>query len=112
MPETKVLKDFPVCPDCGSEETISKLGCADLVARGKLQEGAPTHLEVQVIPLEQPVMAGVMVQAIVVHWDICAGCGRRRCTWVDLQQVPVQFQGGMPQQRGGGGRGGFPFMKG
>jgi hypothetical protein len=109
MPETKLIKEFPVCPNCGSSELISKLGCAGLVEKGKIKADAPTHLEVQVIPIEQPMMAGVMVSAIVIHWDICAGCGRRRCTWADVQQVPVQMQGGMPR---GGSSMNFPKYKG
>lgn len=103
-PETKILAEFPKCPDCGSEETVAQKALTD----NKLDsEGTIAHLEVTVVPLKQPAMAGVMVPAIVVHWDVCLGCGRRRCTLAEVQQVPVMAPPGMSPSKMG-----FPRARG
>lgn len=107
--ETKIIKDFPKCPDCGSEEKISELGCAEFKEKGKIPKDAFTSLGQEIVPLEQPMMAGVTVSGILSRWDICGGCGRKRYTRSEVIQVPVTAQ---PQQQqvfrnNPGQRGGF-----
>ncbi len=89
-----IIKDFPECPDCGSTETVSNEATKEAREKGKLPADAFSHLEVTLIPLEQPMMAGVTVPTILVHWDVCLGCGRRRCTRAEIIQAPVVAQPG------------------
>ena len=97
MPGTpNIIKDFPKCPDCGSEETVSQLGCAGIKEVGKIPPDTFTSLKKEVIPLEQPQLAGVGVQCILSHFDICAGCGRERCTRSEIIMAPVQGAPSIP----------------
>jgi hypothetical protein len=66
--------------------------------KGKIAKDAFTHLEVMAVPLEQPAMAGVTVPTIIVHYDVCAGCGRRRCTRAEVIQAAVTMTPQQPQQ--------------
>lgn len=97
--EPKIIFEAPGCPNpkCNLwKGTVSQLGCEDAKSRGKIALEAFTKLGVEVVPLEQPVMAGVPVQAIAVYYDICSLCGTRYCTRAELLQVPVQMPGQMP----------------
>lgn len=88
-----VLRDFPSCPVCGSTERLSDIACAELRAAGKIPADAVTQLKLEITPLEQPIMAGVAVQAIVTRYDACGQCGTPRITRAELQYIPVQVQG-------------------
>ncbi len=90
MAEPKLLASFPRCPNCGSESTISELGCADLKERGIIPKYEKTRLRVETVPLQQPLMAGVTVPVIVTEFDVCANCGLERCVRSSLVQAPVQ----------------------
>ena len=94
--ETKIIGDFPKCPWCGSEEKISEKGCADAKEKGKISKESFTSLKREVIPVEQPMMAGVTVPCILTYYDVCAGCGRERCTRSEIIQAPINAQ--IPQQ--------------
>ncbi len=100
MTEPKIIKDFPNCPNCGSSETVAQLGTASLKALGKIPQEAFVSLRQAIIPLEQPQLAGVMISCIVTYFDVCAGCGRERCTRSEIIKAPVQ---GQPPQGGFGG---------
>jgi hypothetical protein len=113
MIEPKIIADFPKCMDCGCEVTISRLGTAELRESGKLAEDAFTMLEQSIIPLEQPALAAVTVRCIQTFYDVCAECGRRRCTRAQVIQAPVQVQPNQANQmmrhRGDGGN--YPFAR-
>lgn len=84
-----IIADFPECPVCHSTETVSSKGM--LIGIGDKSEKYPfSHLEQKLVPIEQPVMAGVMVKAILTHYDVCYKCGTYRCTRAELVSVPVQ----------------------
>jgi hypothetical protein len=105
--ESNIVAEFPKCYSCGSLDKVSEMGCAPSKATGKIAVDAFTILEQKITPIEQPVMAGVMVQAIIHSYDVCGNCGAPRCTRVELKALPVQMQGGMPPA-GGNHRGGMP----
>jgi predicted Fe-S protein YdhL (DUF1289 family) len=88
--EPKIISDFPKCPWCGSEETVSQKGCANAKEKAKIPKEVFTSLKREIIPVEQPVMAGLAVECIMTSFDICAGCGRERCTRAELIQAPIQ----------------------
>jgi len=101
--EPKIIRNFPKCPWCGSEERVAELGCTESKKKGKIPQDAFASLRKEVIPIEQPLMAGVMVPCLVTHWDICGGCGRERCTRSEIQQAPIQMPPpgrGMPGSTG------------
>jgi len=102
--EPKIIADFPNCPQCGSEETVSQLACAPLKETGKIDKEAFTVLRQNIVPIEQPMFAGVVVQCIVTLFDVCAKCGLERCTRAQIILAPVQVQG-MPTHPGGNGPG-------
>ena len=93
MAEPKIIAEFPKCPSCGSEEKVSELGCAPLKASGKIAQEVFTVLDQKVVPIEQPLFAGVAVQCIVTFYDVCAKCGTQRCTRAAIVSAPVQMQG-------------------
>lgn len=72
---------------------MSELGCAGAKAKGKIPRDAFTRLRTEIVPLEQPAIAGVMVEAIVRHYDVCGNCGTERCTRAELLNVPVAVLG-------------------
>ena len=93
--EPKIIFEAPGCPNpsCNQNKvTVSQLGCEDAKKRGKVEQDAFTRLGMDVVPIEQPAIAGVMVQAIASSWDICSICGTRYYTRAELLQVPVQGQ--------------------
>ena len=94
--EPKLIADFPKCPWCGSEERVSEMASAEFKEKGKIPKEAFTALRRAIVPLEQPALAGVMVSCIFTSYDVCGGCGRDRCTKVEIIQAPVQM--GQPQQ--------------
>lgn len=96
--EPIILKEWPECPVCGSSETVSHMGTKSLRDRHLIAEDAFSRLRTQVTPLQSPKIAGVMAEAIAVHYDVCLGCGLERCTRAELVKVPVVGAGGMPQQ--------------
>lgn len=112
MAEPKIIAEFPRCPVCDCEETISQIGTAELREKGKLTQDGFTLLEQSIIPLEQPALAAVTVSCIQTFYDVCAKCGTRRCTRAQVIQAPVQVQqqpNQMMRHRGDGG--GFPFAR-
>lgn len=88
----KLIAEFPKCFNCGSTEKVSELGCAEAKEKGKIAKDAFTTLRQQVTPLEQPTLAGLMVQVVVTYFDVCYKCGRERCTKAELVMAPVQMQ--------------------
>jgi hypothetical protein len=100
MTKPKTIANFPLCINCGSDETISQIACAPLKESGKIPQDAFTSLKQQMTPLETPAKAIVSVQMITAYFDICAKCGQERCTRVQIVQMPIQMP---PQQTGGGG---------
>ena len=104
--EPKLIKDFPECPDCHSTERVSEMAAAEFKEKGKIPKDAFTALGQDVVPLEQPVMAGVMVSCILSRWDVCGGCGGKRYTRVEI----IQAQQPMPQGHGPAFRN-FPGQK-
>ncbi len=90
--EPKIIVEFPRCFHCGSTLKVSTLGCADAIANGKIAKDVFTQLKAEVTPLEQPVLAGLMIEAIVTSWDACGNCGSERVTRMAVTKIPVQLQ--------------------
>jgi hypothetical protein len=97
--ESKIIADFPVCPQCGSKEKISAMAVAPLKDVKKIAEDSFSHLKMETAPLQQPKMAGVMVPTVVTHYDVCGSCGLPRCTRAEIvmaavvQRTPVPMSG-------------------
>lgn len=90
--EPKIIADFPKCYHCGSTSKVSELGCAQFKENGKIAQDAFTSLRQSVVPIEQPKMAGVMIQAIATYYDVCGACGAERCTRSEVVMLPVTMQ--------------------
>jgi hypothetical protein len=88
MPEEVIIAEFKKCRVCGSEETVARKA-----SQGIISENTFVALEHKITPLEQPMLAGVMVKAIRYSNDACAGCGTWRCTRADLISVFTQQPG-------------------
>ena len=103
MTEPKIIADFPKCQACGSEEKVSELGCAEHKASGKIAKDIFTTLKQEIVPIEQPRFAGVMVPCIGTFYDVFGKCVTPRCTRASLVNAPIQMAGGpMPGGNGGG----------
>jgi len=97
MPEKpKLIAEFKECPICHCTETISQKATKHLKEAGRLPEDSFTYLSHQQIPLTDPRVA-IMVETLVVFYDICAMCGFPYCTRaltalgkVIIQQMPGQ----------------------
>ena len=100
-PEMKILAEFPRCYQCGSEETISQLAMRPLIEAGKYPIGTFSQLKQEIVPLEQPPLAGVAVPCIVSHFDVCAGCGKERLTRSEIIRMPLTMT--IAQQGGNNG---------
>ena len=110
--ETKIIHEAHGCPMCGSEETVSHLGTQSLRDQRKLPVGAKTHLEMQIVPLEQATLSGVLVDALIVHKDVCAQCGLLYSTWSEIQKVQNQTQPNSPVRSTGSNTMKMPFLRG
>jgi hypothetical protein len=102
--EVKLIAEFTKCFQCGSEETISQIAMKPLIASGRYPVGTFSRLKVEVVPLDQPRFAGVAVPCVVTSYDVCAGCGKERCTRSEVISMPIQAPAPPP----GNGHGGFP----
>lgn len=96
MTEPKLIAEFKLCPYCGGKDLVSALGLAT-VFKGK--DMPFSSLRRDAIPLEQPQLAGITVPVLVVHYDVCAGCGMERCTKAEIIQAPVTASPQQPQFR-------------
>lgn len=99
MPEQKIIHETKQCRLCKTKETVSQKGCVGAKERGKIAKDAFTSLRKEVIPVEQPLMAGVAVECILVHYDVCAKCGFEYSTRSEIINAPVQFDPRMIKQK-------------
>lgn len=92
--KTKEIFKFPItflsCPDCGCDVTISRL-----IAQETHKDSIPifTSLKQSITPLENPRTAVLTARTLIVHYDICAKCGREYPTKVEIQNVPIHMVG-------------------
>lgn len=91
----KKVGDLPLayekCPICGCKKTVTQIACEPLKREGKLKKDDFVSLEKVVTPLLQPGLAPT-VPAVLVHYDVCAGCGFRYCTKAERIQGVVQVE--------------------
>ena len=95
-PEAKILADFPECPQCGSTQTLANEALKPLIEKGRFPVGTFGQLKQEVVPLEQPMFAGVTVPCLVTRYDICFKCGTPRCTRAEVVNAPIQAQAPPP----------------
>jgi hypothetical protein len=100
-PEVKILASFPDCPQCGSTETVAGEALKPLIAKNKFPPDVFAQLEQKVVPLEQPLFAGVTVPCLVTRYDVCFKCGTPRCTRAEIVNAPIQAQVPPPGNNGG-----------
>lgn len=82
--------EFKKCPQCGCEDTICRLACAD---EPSVPKGTFTSLEKTFCPIQDPtkIMAPTL-KGILVHYDICSNCGLRFCVRAEITSLPVNIQ--------------------
>jgi hypothetical protein len=90
--EPRVIGEWPVCKHCLSKETVAIKATQHLKDSGKLPKDAPVSLKKEMVPLEVPQLAAVMVPCIVTYFDVCLGCGFERCTRAEIIMAPIQAQ--------------------
>jgi len=90
--EPRIIGEWPMCKHCGSLETVAIKATQHLKDTGKLAKDLPVSLKREVIPLEVPQLAAVMVPCIVTMFDVCLGCGMERCTRAEIIMAPIQAQ--------------------
>lgn len=92
--------EFNECPDCGSTERVTELAMQEMEAeKGIKRENPFVSMEKAGIPLASPLkIVGVTVPILVCHYDVCAGCGLRRCVRAEIIDAPMKFA--TPQQQG------------
>lgn len=82
------LIEFPVCPSCGSKDTVCRLACAD---ERFISKEAFVSLEKVFTPIQDASRVTTpLVRGILCHFDVCATCGLRYCTRAEIMSVPVQ----------------------
>jgi hypothetical protein len=84
--DTNIIHKVKECPVCHSQETVSRKGTS--VAMPAFPEDAFTQLERTVTPVSNPAFEGAPVKAIVVHYDICVGCGLKYSTQSEIVTLP------------------------
>lgn len=92
--ENEILSDFPECHGCGSRFKVSEKLFADKRASGEIAEDTFTSLRLDVTNLENAVIPGMMVKAILVYHDICDKCGMERVTRVERGKIKQPGFGG------------------
>lgn len=107
MAEQKILKEFPVCPDCGETETLSQLAWKETHADEKKPPFTSFYKEA--LPLTdvsaQTMISLPIVPGLGIHRDYCAGCGRLRVTRSEIINIPMAIA------RGSGGKGAIDNFK-
>lgn len=83
--------EFHICHNCGCIETVAGLAYQEEIEAGNKRIPLDTFkaLEAETRYLENPHTAVLNVAALVLSWDICAGCGKRRCTKVEKKSIPL-----------------------
>jgi hypothetical protein len=83
---------FPVCLDCGSSDTVAGLAYQEEIDAGNKRVPVDTFktLETETRYLVNPQTAILNVPALRISWDICAGCGKRRCVKVEKELLPIK----------------------
>jgi hypothetical protein len=83
---------FTVCLNCGSSETVAGLAYQEEIMLGNKRIPIDTFkaLDTEVRYLENPQMAVLNVPTLRISWDICAGCGQRRCTKVEKENLTLR----------------------
>lgn len=101
--EIKWPIDFPKCPNCGCEMTVTWLACRELIEKGIIKEGEFVSQRKLITPLVGAASVTLTMPALVTHYDICAKCGLDYCTRAEKAELPVTTQ-----KLPGPGRGRFP----
>lgn len=94
---------FPKCRECGSRDTVGAIG---LAGEPSYPEDTFGSIEKIFVPLQDITKLSIpSVRGILVHFDVCARCGTRRCTKAEVLSVPIPA-GQMPNfQATGFGKG-------
>jgi hypothetical protein len=82
--------DYERCHNCGSRETVAKKISSK---ETNLPEGTFFSLEQVATSLQDPRTVTLpTLRVILSHYDVCKKCGTRRCTRVEIKQLPVASQ--------------------
>lgn len=96
--------EFHVCPNCGCEETLTRLACREAKEKGTLPVDAfVSGQKVLTRLMGSGGPLGITVPALLRHYDTCARCGLDYCTRAEKIDMPIT---GM-KQTGSGGAAGF-----
>jgi hypothetical protein len=96
---TQVLTvtDFPKCPVCHCKETVTQKALE--MANVEVPTGNVPKLATEMLPLEQPLLAGVLVKVLVAFYDVCLKCGTRYCVHAEIIKAPTVPMGQKPPGR-------------
>lgn len=79
--------EFPVCPSCGSTDTVCRLACAN---EPSIPKSPFTSLEKVFTPFQDVSRVTTpLVKGILCHYDVCGNCGLRYCTRAEIRSMPV-----------------------
>ncbi len=90
MGAEKILGAFPKCPQCGSEETISQKAYMET---GVEPQDGIMALEKMIVSIGQLKILGGPIDGVMVCYDICSGCGLRRCVLAKLATINTRVTG-------------------
>ncbi len=81
------------CPMCKGTDVLSKKAF-EVVGLPRRPNAISLEAS-QPIPMENPILAGLTISVMTIHWDICTHCGTRYCVKavVTKERVEVQQQG-------------------
>ncbi len=92
--EADFPKVFPQCPNCGSEETITKKVIVGMIADGRATKTLRGWIDAKVSAMS-PDKPHFTSPALRTIFDVCYDCGIYYCKEVDVATV-------MPEQKSGG----------
>lgn len=92
MSEPIVIMDNKVCPSCHQSGTVAQKVMQKFKDSGKIPRNVSLSLGRTITPLEEPILAGVTVETLVIYEDICINCGIKYYTRAELVQAPVVAQ--------------------
>jgi hypothetical protein len=89
--EAKVIAEFPKCPWCGCEETVTQRAWRE--THGGQDKDIFVSFAKEAIPLTstspQVTLSLPVVPGLYIDRDYCAECGRERVTRAQVMNIPM-----------------------
>ncbi len=102
--EEKILVDYPKCPWCGHNQTLTQKAWLELHGNDEKKDMFVSFNKMVAVLTDTPPQFGVTLPTapgLLVHQDFCAKCGRLWTTRAELKNLPTGMQIQSGPQPGG-----------